>query len=113
MAPVNSVNPYEAPASSGRRPGLPLADDRWPHWIGNTFTFYSIGMVYFSLLQCACSAVHLVQLPGVIMPFAWSTFTILAARTSTERVVAGANGIVMIGLLLPLLGRFAVYLSIP
>jgi len=112
MMAVKSINPYQPPANADSSTELPLRDDRSAHWIGNSIAFYLLGFTYFMLLQCACPAVHPVQLPGLIVPFAWSTFTILSARTIGEGVVAGVNGVLMGGLtllfLIPFVMRFSV-----
>ena len=113
MKRVDVINPYEASVGAKKSPELSMAAARTVSWIGNTVTFYLIGFVYFALFQCACPAVHLVQFPGLIVPFAWSTYTILTARTLGEGIVAGVNGLLMGGLILlfliPFVMRFSMF----
>jgi len=112
MADAESTNPYQSPTTCDRPPALPAPDDRCGHWIGNTIAFYLVGFTYFALFACACPAVHSIQLPGVIVPLAWSTWTIFAAQTFREGAIAAVNGLLMAGwtflLFVPVVSRWFV-----
>lgn len=100
MTSDNSRNPYQSPVCTDRVEKLPVADDRSAHWICNTIACYLFGGFYFALLQCACPAVHAIQIPGVVVPFAWSIFTFFAAQNLKEVIVAVVNGALVGGLAL-------------